>query len=331
MHEEPLAPLRWRLNALLFALTVLTTFAAGVVNATNTAEAPRLFIEEVTLRAGLDPAWVYYLPVTLYGLTSPLRWGELFGYGLPFAGTLLTILLFHEFGHYLFARRHRVEASLPFFIPIPFFFIGTMGAVIGMTPRIRSRNQLLDIGAAGPLAGLAVALPALVWGLAHSPVEALPETGSYTQEGVSLLYFAAKRLVHGEIPAGMDVMLHPVAFAAWVGLFMTALNLLPIGQLDGGHITFALLSRRHALISRLMHGALFLSLPILFLLQLGAAPSWPVFGLLIWVLMRDFGPRHPPVMDEAVPLSPGRAAIAVLCLALFVLLIPPVPLAEVQR
>ncbi len=160
--------------------------------------------------------------------------GWALGQGWRFAVPLLAILVTHELGHYVLARRHRVPASLPMFVPFP-NQLGTMGAVISMHP-IGSRNALVDIGAAGPLAGLLLAIPITAVGLALSPVEPLTPGGLPRRP----LYSFLKRVVCGPIPHGYDVQLHPVAFAGWTGLFMTMLNLLPVGQLDGGHITYAL-------------------------------------------------------------------------------------------
>ncbi len=178
--------------------------------------------------------------------------------GATFATALLAILLTHEFGHYFAARWHGVPASLPYFIPLPLLSpFGTMGAVISMPERIRSRNALLDIGASGPLAGLAVALPVLVFGLLESPIR--PISGEGLQEGQSLLYLLIKRVVLGPIPAGHDVFLTPLAFAGWSGLFVTALNLIPIGQLDGGHVLYALLGPRANRVARALHWGLLIA------------------------------------------------------------------------
>ncbi|HEX3597238.1 MAG TPA: site-2 protease family protein, partial [Polyangiaceae bacterium] len=170
--------------------------------------------------------------------------------GWTFAVPFLGILLFHEFGHYIAARLHRVEASLPYFLPLPVLSpFGTMGAVISMRGRIRSRDALLDIGASGPLAGLFVAIPVLAYGLSLSTVGPIGAE-HYQQEGQSLLYVAMKRLILGPIPAGMDVNLHPTAFAGWGGLLITMLNLLPWGQLDGGHVAYALFGPRQHVYAR---------------------------------------------------------------------------------
>jgi membrane-associated protease RseP (regulator of RpoE activity) len=260
-----------------------------------------------------------------------------------FAVPLLVILLAHEFGHYLAARYHGVPASLPYFIPLPFIGpFGTLGAVIAMPDRIRSKNALLDIGASGPIAGMVVALPVLFWGLAHSPV--LPHGTHYDQEGQSLLYFAAKWLVHGTFPEGHDVLLHPVAEAGWAGLFLTMINLLPFGQLDGGHIAYALFGERQNRAAPWIRLAL---VPLfLYVLATNLAPAlrsnesgatalaignslfWLIWYALLGVLARFSGQGHPPCEPGA--LSPWRRAVAWLCLILFVLLFMPRPIERVM-
>jgi len=171
--------------------------------------------------------------------------------GAAFAVPFLAILVTHELGHYVAARVHGLPASLPYFIPLPGLgLFGTFGALIGMHDEIRSRNALLDLGASGPLAGLVVALPALAWGLAHSTVQA-PTPGLHGfQEGQSILYLLLKQGVLGSIPTGQDVLLHPTAIAGWAGLWLTMLNLFPWGQLDGGHIAYALLGEPQHRIAR---------------------------------------------------------------------------------
>ena len=167
-----------------------------------------------------------------------------------FAVPLLLILLAHELGHYFAARLHHVPASLPYFLPLPLLSpFGTLGAVIVMPRRIRSARALLDIGAAGPLAGMVMALPFMIYGLSVSEVGPPPKT-AYWMEGQSLLYSLVKYLVVGPIPAGYDVSLHPTAFAAWAGFLITFLNLLPYGQLDGGHVSFAVFGQRHTQVAR---------------------------------------------------------------------------------
>jgi membrane-associated protease RseP (regulator of RpoE activity) len=260
--------------------------------------------------------------------------------GLPFAASLVAILFCHEMGHYLVARRHGVTATLPYFIPVP-FGAGTLGAVIKMRSQIPSRRAALDIAAAGPIAGFVVAVPLLLWGLAHSEIRAV--TGSPVGSslaspfalvrallagrpllagepgvqffGDSLVTTAASKLVHGTLPAGTDLVLHPVAFAAWLGLLVTTLNLVPLGQLDGGHVVYALVGRRWAhRVSRLLSWAL---------LAAGLFLSW---NWVVWWALTRFviGLRHPPSAVEE-PLDPARAAVAVLSLVLFVLTFVPIP------
>jgi membrane-associated protease RseP (regulator of RpoE activity) len=173
-----------------------------------------------------------------------------------FTGSLLAILLAHEFGHYIAARVHRVDASLPFFIPLPLLSpFGTMGAVIRMRSVIPTRRALLDIGAAGPLAGLALALPLYAWGVAHSRVvtmDAAPSDGT-VELGTSLATMLLDRLCGPTVPEGMDIMLSPVAYAAWAGMFVTMINVLPAGQLDGGHVAYSLFGPRQNAIAQWVH------------------------------------------------------------------------------
>lgn len=259
--------------------------------------------------------------------------------GWRFAVPLMAILLVHELGHYVAARIHRVRASLPYFVPAPFLSpFGTFGAVIFMPDRIRRRDALLDIGAAGPLAGLVVAIPVVLIGLSTSVVEPLP--AFYQMEGQSLFYLAAKRLVLGPIPDGSDVMMNPTAFAGWTGLFVTALNLLPIGQLDGGHIAYALVGPRWDRFARWAHLGLLavfgLNL-VRFLLPaisgeasvsqaIGNSTFWLFWFLILAWMRRRSGVNHPPT-DEG-ELSPKRRLVAWGCLALFVLLFMPTPWAS---
>ncbi|HEY6001558.1 MAG TPA: site-2 protease family protein, partial [Anaeromyxobacter sp.] len=260
--------------------------------------------------------------------------------GLPFAGTLVAILFTHEMGHYVLARRHGVQTTLPYFIPVP-FGAGTLGAVIRMRSVIPSRRAVLDIGAAGPLAGLAVAVPLYLVGLSLSEVHTaptaqsplsmsllsmirtlvsgeslFPEAATVPQFfGESLITWAARWLVVGRLQPGTDVFLHPVAVAAWIGLLVTTLNLAPVGQLDGGHVLYALFGRRRALlVARLVSLGLLLA---------GLFVSWNWF--LWWLLSRFVvGLGHPPALQEE-ELGGGRRAVAWASLALFVATFVPVP------
>jgi membrane-associated protease RseP (regulator of RpoE activity) len=273
------------LNLVLFILTALSTLAAGAL-----------------LGGGFD-------------LTSPTAW--LTGGG-PFALTLLSILGVHEFGHYFTARYYKAAVSLPYFIPAPppIFLFGTLGAIIRMRSPARDRNSLFDIAAAGPLAGLMIAIPAILLGLSWSVVDKVPP-GEFLRFGDPLLLRWLVYLKFGTIPEGMDVFLHPVALAGWVGFFVTALNLFPVGQLDGGRIAYALFGRWH----RTVGIVTFVSL-----LALGAvtnSANWFVWAALLFFLI---GFHHSPPLDDLTPLSPARRLVGVACLILLVLLIPPVPI-----
>lgn len=242
--------------------------------------------------------------------------------GAAFAASLLLILGVHELGHYTLGRRHGMPVTLPYFIPVPPvppFLLGTLGAVIRLRGVVRDRRALFDMAVAGPLAGLAVAVPILVIGLRLSSVApippALPDGG--LELGDSLLLKLMVRLVLGPLPEGHTVFLHPVGVAAWFGFFVTALNLIPAGQLDGGHVVYALLGQRHALVSKLAVGAL-----VAIGVGFGSA-NWLVWAVLIVTLM---GFRHGPTMDDITPLDPGRRALGVFALVLLLVLLPPVPI-----
>ncbi|MFH0900098.1 MAG: site-2 protease family protein [Pseudomonadota bacterium] len=266
--------------------------------------------------------------------------------GPAFAATLMAILLTHEMGHYLMARRHGVDASLPYFIPLPLAF-GTLGAVIRMRSPIKRRDALMDIGAAGPLAGLAVALPLLLLGLWQSPVVDTSLQDSAWIEGNSILYILLKLLAKGlYLPAdGFDVQLGPVAMAAWAGMLVTFINLLPIGQLDGGHVAVAFFGDQHERRSPWLHLGLLLvgvvAMTVLALeargagattlesLTYGASTALPWFiwaGLILGLRRLSGGLYHPAVGSE--PLSASRRALFWLVLVVFVLIFTPVPMRE---
>lgn len=307
---------RWRMPALLLGLTSFSTLMVGA-----------------SWWGGSQYGWLD-LPALL---ASPSLLAEHLWRGVPFSGTLLGILLAHEFGHFFAARHHRVEASPPYLIPFP-SLLGTLGAVIRMKGRIPNRRALVDIGASGPIAGFVVALPLLLWGLSLSAVaETMPPPDVPAQsligiwiewqhrfqspfhgvllEGPSLVYVASKYLIFGAIPAGYEVHLHPVAMAAWFGLFVTALNLLPIGQLDGGHVTFAVLGPAARTIGRCA---------IVVLVGLGILGSymWLLWALLGWKVIRT---THPPVVDPDDPLDRPRRWIGWASLVLLLLTFTPVP------
>jgi membrane-associated protease RseP (regulator of RpoE activity) len=284
-------PSRLRVQALLFGATVLTTLYVG---------------------AGMSDARP----------PEDLWWPLLHIWqGWPFALSLLSILLAHELGHYFVSRRHGMPATLPYFIPVPLpefmNVLGTMGAVIFMKGRTASRRVMLDIGAAGPLIGLVVAIPVLAVGLSLSQIEPLPVGQPYTMEGNSLLYLLAKYAIFGRwLPSeGIDVFIHPVAFAGWAGLLVTSLNLMPAGQLDGGHVVYSLLGPR----------AQRLTWPIIAILAAMGFLVWS--GWFLWaILIFFFGRGHPGPLDSITELDNRRKLIAITVLVVFVLTFTPIPL-----
>jgi membrane-associated protease RseP (regulator of RpoE activity) len=275
-------------NVVLFALTVVSTLLAGMQ-----------FVGSPTFDALRREDWWWMLS------------------GVPFAVTLLATLGVHEFGHYFTARHYGVSVSLPYFIPVPPpFLFGTLGAVIRMRTPARDRNALFDIAAAGPIAGLVIAVPALILGIHWSTVAPVVP-GVWVTFGDSLLTQGLVALRFGPIPAGMKLYTHPVFDAAWVGLLVTALNLMPVGQLDGGRIAYALFGTRH----RAVGVATFFAL-----LVLGAVTwsvNWVVWGLFVLLFV---GFHHGPPLDDLTPLTPGRRAVGLACLLLLILLIPPIPI-----
>ena len=282
----------------------------------------------------------------MIGSREDQLWGSAF-----FSGVVMLILLSHELGHYFMARHHGVDASLPYFIPFPLGF-GTLGAVIRLRGRIPTRDALVDIGAAGPLAGLLIAVPMLFAGVALSHVDRLPDAfnessgvpptfsllnfasmaGLYLKHlfydtpmpelpqlqifGDNLLTWLAVRLIHGKIAAGSDVMAHPVFIAAWFGLVVTMLNLLPVGQLDGGHLTHAWYGvKAEAIGERVAAGALIMALFF--------SASWLLWFILI---TRFIGVGHPPVVAPEVPLSRGRKVVVVITWVMTGLTFMPMPM-----
>lgn len=236
--------------------------------------------------------------------------------GLMYSLTIISILLAHEMGHYLTARHYRVPATLPYFIPLPVLSpFGTMGAVIRMGSLGADRQVLFDIGVAGPVAGLVLAIPACLIGLKLSHVVDVSAMAGGTEKlGSSLLFQWFSDLIFGKLPPGRDVLLHPIAFAGWAGLFVTSLNLLPVGQLDGGHVMYALLGRRAHLVS-ILFALGFLAMALV------VNRSW----LLMAALILAFGLRHPPTGDDTRPISPGRRRLGIALLILFFLTFTPKP------
>lgn len=271
----------------LFAVTVLTTLWAGAYQ---------------TRTDPMQGAWRFLVD-------NP---GALID-GIPFAATLLGILVTHEFGHYLLSRYHRVPVSFPLFIPGPPHFIGTFGAIIRMRAPIMNRKALFDVGVSGPLAGFVVAVVALVIGLQLS--EIVPSEGTFgLRLGEPLLLKLAAWMVLPPVPEGYDVVLHPIGFAAWFGLFITSLNLIPIGQLDGGHVTYALWGERQRTVA-------VGSIPIL--LALGFL-GWP--GWFLWAgLASLIGLAHPPVVDPEAALGGARVGVGWTALFVFAVTFAPIP------
>ena len=240
--------------------------------------------------------------------------------GLPFAASLMAILTAHEFGHYLTARRLGSPTSLPYFIPMPVGPFGTLGAFITMGVPPRNRRHLLAIGAVGPVAGLVLAVPLLWLGLNLSHVEPIPAVGGYTTMGSSLLLTGLTLLKFGRLlPAGgEDVFLHQVAFAGWAGLLVTALNLIPAGQLDGGHIMYALLGRKGArVVTWIVIAAL-------------AGLSFKWTGWLLWLaLVLVFGRQQDMPLDDLTELTVGQRVFAAAMFLVFILVFVPVPMVDV--
>ena len=289
-HSRP-----W-LHSLLFLLTLLSMAAAGA------------------MQQGVNP---------LVGLDTLVHLRE----GIPFAATLLSILTVHEFGHYFAARRWGVTASLPYFLPLPYLsFLGTLGAVIKVRSAIPNKRALLDIGAAGPLAGFIVALVACAVGLTQSKVV---DVGYFYQSplqlGAPLLFRGLAFLLLPEIAADQLVLLSPVAFAGWVGLFITAFNLFPVGQLDGGHIVYALFGAWHRHVARIFFAAL-LGMGLYGILSMvwelpQGWPGWLALALLLTLLGKD----HPSPVDRIIQLNRARRLVGWLCVLLFAICLSPVP------
>lgn len=233
--------------------------------------------------------------------------------GLPFSISLMTVLLVHELAHYLMSRKRYVEATPPLFIPAP-SIIGTFGAFIRMKSPVRSRKALIDISAAGPLAGFVASVVVSIIGLRFSEIRQVQEGASALVLGDSLLSRFLTYLILGDVPVNHDVFLHPIAFAGWIGFFVTSLNLIPIGQLDGGHIAFALLGGLHRRLS------IFLTVGLV-MLGVSIWPGWLVWAVLLVVL----GMRHPPVTVWEQTLDGRRRLLCAACLFIFVITFIPVP------
>lgn len=238
--------------------------------------------------------------------------------GLPFSLTLLVILLCHEMGHYFMARYHELDVSLPYFLPAPPipFLIGTLGAFIRIRSPILNKPALLDVGAAGPLAGILVTLPLLVLGLQLSDIQVAQNVDELAGIvlGESLLFKFMCWLTLGSLPDNQHIIMHPMAFAGWIGLLVTNINLIPVGQLDGGHVSYALFGEKSQQIAKIFY----------LLLIIFGLVAW--YGWLVWVVLLYFmGFVHPPPLQYWVPLDRKRRFIGYITIAVFILTFMPSP------
>jgi membrane-associated protease RseP (regulator of RpoE activity) len=241
--------------------------------------------------------------------------------GLWYSLTILGILGAHEMGHYLACRVYKLDATLPYFLPLPPpFWTGTLGAVIRIREAFPTRTVLFDVGVAGPLAGFAALVPALLYGLSLSTVvPAPPDNAELIYLGEPLLFRGAAWLMFGTLADGYTLNMHPMVFASWFGMLATALNLLPFGQLDGGHITYATLGRWSTPIS--------LATVATAVVMTFFSSSWIVMTMMMLAMLALLGPRHPRVIYEYEPLGRGRVTLALVALLVLVLCFTPVPLA----
>ena len=280
---------RSRVPLILFVLTCLSTFIVGGYHQPF-VPTPYGFSE-------------------LYAFIQHVGWSTFLTHGFSYAGPVMLILLSHEMGHYLQSKRYHIPATRPLFIPMPISPFGTMGAVILQRGGIANRKQMFDIAVSGPLAGLVFAIPFAYWGVLNSKVvTVIKHAGSYSY-GEPLVLQWMISLVHGPLAENQEVQLNPMLFAGWVGIFITALNLLPIGQLDGGHILYTMIGKPANLIARL-----FLTFGVIYMIYIDE------FGYsLLILLLVFFGITHPPTADDSVPVGPMRIFIGCLTLAFFVI------------
>jgi len=282
----------WK-HVLLFVFTLLSTTLAGACHY-------EAFVSDFSR-----------MPVTL-GL-----WGFLLN-GLWYSGTILAILGAHEFGHYYLCRKYNVDATLPYFLPAP-LLTGTLGAVIRIREPFPTRTALFDIGVAGPIAGFVVLVPALFLGMMLSNVTPEPPiSAGLVSLGEPMLFRLAERLVFGALPEGQALNIHPIVFAAWFGMLATALNLLPFGQLDGGHISYATIGRWSTPLS--------LATVLFAVAMTFVSTSWMFMTAMMVVMLVLLGPRHPRVIYEYEPLGPGRKAIAVIAVIMLIICFTPAPI-----
>lgn len=296
-QPQPKFQHRYWLHLLLFLVTLVSTTLAG-------ASAYAGFQQSV----GIDPR------VDLWSLNF---WAPGLWYSIP----VLLILGAHEFGHYVLCRVHDVDATLPYFIPAPLPVItGTLGAVIRIREAFPSKRALFDIGVAGPIAGFVVLLPLLYWGVSLSELVPVSQSDDMIYFGEPLLYQFAAWLHFGAIPDGYDTSIHPMAFAAWWGMLATALNLLPFGQLDGGHVIYSLVKRRGQ--AAALSAATLVAAALLTTRSL----SWVSMLVMMVIMALLLGLHHPRVIDEETALGASRRLVALFALVMFILCFTPVPI-----
>jgi membrane-associated protease RseP (regulator of RpoE activity) len=293
------SPRMWRISGLLFGLTCLSTFYIGARHYN-----------------GVVPAEFFWQAVFADGPQAQFFQRAMLRSGLLYAGPLMATLLFHEFGHYLQARRYHVPAMPPMFIPMPFFPFGTMGAVIVQSPRHADRKAMFDIAISGPLAGLLVALPVAWLGILESKVKTIAGGWSGFVFNEPLLMRWMVEAVHGPLATDQTVIINPLLMAGWVGIFITALNLTPIGQLDGGHILYCLIGKRAHVVA-----VLFVWLVAGYMI---ATQYWAFSVMLLLITM--MGIRHPPTANDQVPLGRVRVVLGWLTLAFLLIGINPRPI-----
>ncbi len=299
-YPPPPPPVRriW-LPIVLFCTTCVSTLVAGIVFSDHFPDGPWWTV--------LHRLWI-----VLY----QLRWPAI-NDGVMYSGAVMTILLCHEMGHFVQAWRYGVYASLPYFIPMPLSPIGTFGAVILMEPRQGDRKAVFDIGISGPLAGLVPTFIFLLLGLYWSqPAQVPASQGEQLVLGEPLLMQFFTDWIKGPIPDGYSLMLHPVAFAGWVGLLITSINLIPIGQLDGGHILYGMFRKKAHVASMVV-----LVLAIAASIRFNLTNWWLMLGLITFL-----GTRHPPTADDSVPLGTPRYVLGILTFAFLFFGFTPVPI-----
>ena len=304
---KPAPPPHGRLwvQLVLLGLTLVSTTAAGALHyfsySIEFARVNEVLTDDSIIAAFSRPA--FYL------------------HGLWYSLTILAILGCHEMGHYIACLRYDVIATRPYFLPAPFTLTGTLGAFIRIKSRIPDKVALFDIGIAGPIAGFVVAVPALFIGLALSRVDRLPEQmpEGFTL-GEPLLFQLAQWMIWGSGEDGYALNMHPMAFAAWFGLLATALNLFPVSQLDGGHISYAVIGRRSAILSIIMVGV---AIGLAF-----TSTAWILWTVLLVASIAAMGPHHPPTLDDDRPIDRGRLILAGVAMLILIVCFTPAPISE---